>query len=168
MITKETGILAPIVENIPPLLTARRQWTVWRPEQRRGKLEKVPYSVEVGVRTDANDSLSWITFEDAVEAYRSSGGFYAGIGFCLASCDPYVLIDLDHCRDASTGHTEPWAQRVIDRVQNGYLEVSASQEGVHVIIEARLRGGKTQKKIGQGKIEMYAQNRFVALTGVAL
>jgi primase-polymerase (primpol)-like protein len=173
VITRETGILEPVAENVPLALTARRQWLVWSAEERSGteELAKVPYHVETGMRTDANDSLSWATFESALEAYRSSEGYFSGIGFCLASCDPFVLIDLDNSRDVATGVLAPWAQRIIDRVPNAYLELSASQTGVHIILEAQMRAPsearKTQWHVRGGKVEIFAHSRFVAITGAA-
>jgi|SRR5829696_4021937 len=169
MITKTTGLITPIVENIPLWLSARPQWIVWRVEARGDDLTKVPYAVETGTRGDATDLLGWSTFEDAVEAYRSSGGFYAGIGFCLASCDPYVGIDLDDCRDPEAGTIKPWGQEIIGRVQEGYIEVSPSGAGVHIIVEGKMRGQKTQREIPSGgKIEMYCQERFFTVTGDVL
>ena len=169
MITEKTGVIAPNVENIPLWLSARPQWIVWRVGARGDDLTKVPYAVETGTRVDATDLLGWSSFEDAVEAYSSSDGFYSGIGFCLASCDPFIGLDLDDCRDAESGRVEGWAQQIVDRAKHGYIELSPSGCGIHVIVEGKLRVGKTQKKIGaRGKIEMYSQDRFLSVTGVLL
>jgi primase-polymerase (primpol)-like protein len=108
-------------------------------------------------------------FEVALEAYRPSEGRYSGIGFVLSSGDLYVGLDLDECRDPKTGEIAPWAQKIIDRVQQGHIEISPSGAGVHVIIEGMMRGQKTQRKVpGGGKIEMYYQQRFLTVTGNVL
>jgi primase-polymerase (primpol)-like protein len=174
VITKETGILDVVPENIPAWLTSRRQWLVWVAEERGGshKLEKVPYHAESGMRTDAYDSLSWTSFEDALACYRSSEGFYSGIGFSLASCDPHLLVDLDACRERESGRLKPWARRVLARVPHAYREVSVSGEGVHLVVVARLPANgyvlrRTQREIeGGGKVELYSERRWFAATGV--
>jgi putative DNA primase/helicase len=164
VITETTGVISPIVQNIPVWLSARPQWILWRVEARGDALAKIPHAVETGTRVDATDILGWSSFEDAVEAYRSSRGFYAGIGFCLASCDPFVGIDLDDCRDQETGEIAPWAQKIIDRVQEGYVEVSPSGTGVHIIVEGTVRDGGMRK----GKVEMYSRGRYFTVTGEIL
>jgi putative DNA primase/helicase len=143
-------------------LSARPQWIVWRVEARGDDLSKVPYAVETGTRVDATDLLGWSSFEDAVEAYRSSGGFYSGLGFCLASCDPFVAIDLDGCRDPESGEIAPWARKLIERVPDAYPEVSPSGTGLHLILEAKVRAGGLRR----GRLELYSRDRFIALTGV--
>jgi primase-polymerase (primpol)-like protein len=42
MIGEATGVIAPIFENIPKVLTKRRQWVTWRLEERDGRLTKIP------------------------------------------------------------------------------------------------------------------------------
>jgi putative DNA primase/helicase len=162
VITETTGVIAPIVQNIPVWLSARPQWIVWKVEARGYDLSKVPYAVETGTRVDATDLLGWSSFGNAVEAYRSPGGFYSGIGFCLASCDPFVAVDLDRCRNVQTGKIAPWARKLIERVPDAYLEVSPSGTGLHLILEAKLRAGGMRR----GRLELYSRDRFIALTGV--
>jgi primase-polymerase (primpol)-like protein len=162
VITETTGVISPIVQNIPVWLSARPQWILWRVEARGDALAKIPHAVETGTRVDATDILGWSSFEDAVEAYTSSDGFYSGLGFCLASCDPFVAADLDRCRDVQTGEIAPWARKLIERVPRAYLEVSASGTGLHLILEAKLPAGGMRR----GRLELYSRDRFIALTGV--
>jgi putative DNA primase/helicase len=143
-------------------LSARPQWIVWRVEARGDDLSKVPYAVETGTRVDATDLLGWCPFADAVAAYRSSEGFYSGLGFCLASCDPFVAIDLDGCRDPESSEIAPWVRKLIERVPDAYLEVSPSGTGLHLILEAKVRAGGLRR----GRLELYSRDRFIALTGV--
>ncbi len=157
-------VSAPIVENIPERLTERPQWVVWKLEKREGKPKatKIPYVAGGVGRASSTDLLTWRTFEDAVLALE--GGRYDGIGFCFCSADPFVGIDLDDCRDPETGKVEGWAQELIDSVQEGYVEVSPSGTGIHIIVEGTVRGGGMRK----GKVEMYGRDRFFTITGRTL
>jgi primase-polymerase (primpol)-like protein len=171
MIKETTGIITLIPENIPEELTGRRQWVAWRCEERDGQQTKIPYEPGTLRRASATDLMTWTSFEKAVEAYEfgyddlgpedHGEPFYDGVGFCFSSGDPFVGIDLDKCRNPETGEIAPWAQQILDRVGNGYIEVSPSGRGVHVIIKGSVRAGGMRK----GPIEMYSRNRYFALTG---
>lgn len=155
-----TGV--PIVENIPEQLMERPQWVCWRLEERDGKATKVPYVAGGVGRASSTDLMTWRTFEEALEDVRK--GRRDGIGFVFCSADPFCGIDLDDCRDPETGAVEAWAQKLIDPVQEGYVEVSPSGAGVHIIVEGTVRGGAVRK----GPIEMYARDRFFTVTGRVL
>jgi putative DNA primase/helicase len=152
------------LENIPEQLKSYRHWVCWRSEVRDGeeKPTKVLYTPDTGARASHSDSRTWRPFEDVV-AGLDAGGF-DGIGFVFSSGDPYAGIDLDGCRNAESGEIEPWAQKIIDRVQAGYIEVSPSGTGVHIIVEGNVRDGGMRK----GSIEMYSQWRFFTMTGAVL
>jgi putative DNA primase/helicase len=161
------GVISPITENIPEELTERPQWVLWRLEMRDGKPTKVPYTPGEDTLASSTDSLTWTTFDKALAAYQAGG--YGGIGFVFSSGDPFVGVDLDYCRDPQSGEIAPWAQKAIARVQEGYIEISPSGTGIHIIVEGKMRAEKTQRKIpGGGKIEMYCQARFFTITGFVL
>jgi len=169
MITAISPASPPITENIPEELTERPQWVLWRYEERDGKMTKVPYTPGTGRRASSTDLMTWTTIEEALAAYEAGEPPYDGIGFCFCSADPFVGIDLDDCRDPKSGHIEPWALKIADRVQEGYVEASPSGTGVHIIVEGTVRGGKTQKKVKpKGKVEMYSRERFFTVTGGVL
>ncbi len=158
------GVSVPIIENIPEQLTERPQWVNWRLELRDGKMTKVPYTPGTLRRASTTDLLTWRTFSEALAAYEAGEPPYDGIGFCFCSADPFAGIDLDHCRDPETGAVEEWAQKLIDAVQEGYVEASPSGTGVHIILDGVVRDGAVRK----GPIEMYSQTRFFTVTGDVL
>jgi putative DNA primase/helicase len=162
VITETTGLLSPSVENIPEQLTERPQWVCWRLEERDGDMTKPPYVAGEDTLASTTDSLTWSTFDKALAAYQAGG--YDGIGFVLSSGDPFVGIDLDKCRDPKSGDVAEWAQKIIDRVQEGYVEVSPSGRGVHIIVQGSVRDGGMRK----GKVEMYSRGRFFTITGRTL
>ena len=173
MIKETTEGITLIPENIPERLTERPQWVVWYPEERDGKLTKVPYEPGTRCKASTTDLMTWGTFGEALVHYESGVRDAArspdmvppgGIGFVFCSADPFVGIDLDGCRDPESGEVAPWAQKIIDDAGEGYVEVSPSGTGVHIIVEGRVRGGG----IRRGPIEMYSRDRFFTITGVLL
>src|SRR5215203_5439702 len=143
--------ITELLENIPEELRQRPQWVVHK--------EKVPYIAGGVGRASSTDSLTWRTFEEAVQALRT--GRYDGIGFVFSSGDPFAGIDLDKCRDPETGELEEWAEKIVEDF-GGYTEVSQSGTGVHIII----KGKAPNKK--RGKVEAYSSERFFAMTGRVL
>src|SRR5215217_3913980 len=164
MMTETTRPNQPITENIPEQLTERPQWVCWRYEERDGKTTKVPYTPGTERRASSTDLMTWRTFEEALAAYEAQEPPYDGIGYVFCSADPFVGIDLDKCRDPEDGKITEWAQKIISRVQEGYVEASPSGTGVHIIIEGTVRDGGMRK----GKIEMYSRGRFFTITGRTL
>jgi len=161
-VIKETsGRITLIPENIPEQLTERNQWVCWRYEERDGKMTKVPYT-DTGWRASSTDLMTWTTCAMAYRYYQD--GHCDGIGFVFSSADPFVGIDIDDCRNPATGEIAPWAQKIIDRVQEGYVEISPSGTGIHIIVQGTVRDGGMRK----GKVEMYSRGRFFTITGEVL
>jgi putative DNA primase/helicase len=164
VIKETTGMITPITENIPEEFTERPQWVCWRLEERDEQLAKVPYAPHTGFHASSTDLMTWTTFEEALTDYRANEDFYSGIGFVFCSADPFVGIDLDDCRGPKSGKIAPWAQEIISRVQDGYIEASPSGAGVHIIVKGKVRSGGMRK----GPIEMYSRGRFFTITGALL
>jgi len=164
MMQAPTVVSGPITENIPEQLTERPQWVNWRLEERVGKMTKVPYTPGTLRRASSTDLMSWRTFSESLSAYEAGEPPYDGVGYVFCSADPFCGIDLDHCRDPETGAVEEWAQKLIDAVQEGYVEASPSGTGVHIIVRGVVRGGSVKKK----RIEMYGRDRFFTVTGDVL
>ena len=173
MIKETTTVNQPNTENIPGPLTERPQWVCWRLETRDDKPTKVPYVAGTNSRASSTDLMTWSSFEYALAAYEAGEPPYDGIGFVFCSADPFVGIDLDDCRDAESGEVAPWAQDIINRVQEGYVEASPSGTGVHIIVEGTVRDGRTRKDVhvqGEvvGRVEMYGRGKFFTMTGETL
>ena len=152
--------ITELLENIPEELRSRPQWVVWKLEKRPGddKPTKIPYIAGGVGRASSTDSLTWRTFEVAVQALEA--GRYDGIGFMFSSGDPYAGVDLDDCRDPDTGELEEWAKEIVEDF-GGYAEASPSGTGVHIIV----RGKAPNKK--RGRVEAYSSERFFTVTGEA-
>lgn len=149
-----TNILRVRVENIPSELKARAQWVNWRLEEQAGK---VPYSPRSGRRASSTDLTTWATFEEAQERLSN----YDGLGFVFSSGDPYAGVDLDSCVDTETGQVAGWALEIA-RDLAGYIELSPSGTGLHIIVQAKLQNRR------RGRIEAYSQERYFTITGHVL
>ena len=147
---------AELLENIPEALRQRNQWVVWKLEKRDDKPTKVPYIAGSVGRASSTDSLTWRSFEEAVQALQS--GRYDGVGFVFCSGDPFAGIDLDDCRNPKTGELAEWAEKIVRKL-GGYAEASPSGTGVHIIV----KGKAPNKK--RGNIEAYSSGRYFTMTG---
>lgn len=160
-------LIAPRLDRVPAALTSRKQWVVWRAEEKvkRGpdgepitKITKVPYQAVTGRVASSMRSSTWSSFEDACQAYLIDG--WDGIGYVFSADDPFVGIDLDNCFDEK-GKLRPDAENAV-RSLRSYTEKSVSGNGLHIICEGRLPGsGHCDKKTGR---EMYQEGRFFTIT----
>lgn len=145
----------------PQELMELAQWVLWRKEARGvdGKITKVPYNPRrPGHKASSTNPHTWGTYTLARKLALSGG--YDGIGFVVTPTDPYVGIDLDHCRDASTGEIDAWALAIVEQMAS-YTEVSPSGTGLRIFVRGTLPGTKRRR----GAIEMYDRARFLTITG---
>ena len=149
-------------ESIPVELKARCQWVCWKTVVRDGKPTKPPYRLS-GSKGDSTDPEAWASFEAAWQAYTAGAHGFEGIGFAFSPEDPYTGIDLDKCRNPETGAIEPWAKKIIDRLDS-YTELSPSGRGVHILVKGRIPGTRRRT----GNVEMYDRGRFFTVTGVLI
>ena len=149
-----------IAQNFPRELIALNHWYLWRFEwcAKSRRWTKVPYQPN-GRRAESDNRATWSSFEAACNAYLSKA--FDGFGWFLAK--PYIGIDFDKCRDATTGMIEPWAREAIARL-NSYSEVSPTGTGIHVISQGDLPPGRRRV----GRVEIYQTGRYFTVTGVLL
>lgn len=145
-------------DKIPEELKALDHWVCWEYVEREGKTTKPPLNSLTGGRASSTDTSTWTSFGKAVEAFE--GGLGDGIGFVVCEDDPYVGIDLDHCRDSETGEVEESAEAIVSAL-NSYTEVTVSEEGIRIWVKGTKPEGGSRK----GNIEIYDRGRFFTLTG---
>ena len=145
-------------EAIPRELRERRQWVLWRYEERDGKPTKVPYTAR-GRRASSTDPATWTSFEEA----RAAAGF-DGIGFVFSPDDPFTGIDLDEC--FVNGDLHPSALKIVQALDS-YTERSVSGAGVHVLVRAELNGSRrrTGRTPWGAEFETYNTGRYFCMTG---
>ena len=125
--------------------------------------KKPPFDPKTGKRSSHSDPTTWSTFADAVVAFQA--GNYDGIGFVFTPTDPYVGVDLDNCRDPSTGAIQVWAMEIISDL-NSYTEVSPSETGVKILSRGKLPPKGRVKILDNGKIEFYESHLLPWTTNV--
>lgn len=130
---------------IPASLRERNQWVC-----AKGKEPRRPDDPRIRART--NDATTWGTYTQA-RAMVEQGQADAA-GYVFSADDPYVGVDLDHCRDAETGEIEDWAQEIIERLDS-FSQPSISGTGVHIFVEGTLEHAHKQ-----GNVEIYDRGRY--------
>jgi hypothetical protein len=127
---------------------------------------KIPYRV-FGNKASSTNPSHWSSFDEVRKAYDPAK--YAGIGYVFAEDDPYVGIDLDDCRDPTSGVIADWAHEILLDL-NTYAEVSPSGTGVKAILRGSLPIENSGRKFqfGTGQVECYQHSRYFAITGDAV
>lgn len=158
------ALLAPQPQAIPAALRAHKRWAVFKApwNAKRGKFDKIPCHPRSGWLLSTARPDSWVTFDEAVAAWRAKPDVYAGVGYLMTGVHGVVGVDLDRCVRPD-GTLDPWALDVV-RELGGYAEVSPSGTGAHVMVLGTTRHDWTNHEVG---IEVYAGHapRFLALTG---
>jgi hypothetical protein len=154
------------VHSLPPALAplgAYRQFCTYRlvPSVRKpGKTDKLPCDWRTGQVVGAHNPAIWCSFDEAAAAVAAGRGH--GVGFVLTAADPFWFLDID----SALGADGTWSSLAIDlcnALTGAAVEVSQSGTGLHLIGTGAVpeHGCKNIP----AHLELYTQERFVALTG---
>ena len=162
----------PQWDNLPAACRILPNWLQWKFGKRDGKITKMPVD-RFGKLASSTAPHTWCHLDEARKALES--GIGDGIGFVFTRVSGITGIDLDHCRDASTGEIDAWAEAYLNRL-NSYSEISPSGEGIHILVKGALPSGVDGKRknfAGDGYrpkagIEMYCSGRYFTMTGARL
>jgi hypothetical protein len=116
---------------------------------------------------------SWCHLDEAKKALENGIGH--GVGIVFTRKAGITGIDLDHCRDPSTGKIDAWAHAIIAQL-GSYTEISPSGAGMHILLKGSLPEGTDGKKRllkGDGyrqdaAVEIYSAGRYFTCTGQRL
>jgi len=148
-------------------------WVGWRYEWKPKRNGKGDWT-KPPVRADNpsqyaknNDPATWVSYRQAVQAHEA--GQCDGIGFNVLN-SKFAVLDIDDCRDQSTGHIAPEAMQIVHRAAT-YCEVSPSGEGLRII--GLGDGPYLQRKLkvpnSKVSVEVYrACERYFTVTGKPL
>ena len=104
-------------------LVERQRWAIWRWTQQDGRWQKPPFmAAEPERHASTKDPRTWADHGTALAAVKAGAG--DGVTYVLTEDDPFAAIDLDHCRDTSTGSIDAWAQNFLDVGRHSYSEVT--------------------------------------------
>jgi|SRR5271157_519346 len=149
-------------DDMPTPLKAKRQWCLWKFEFAasktgkylykcvQGNWKKLPYRLD-GHLAESNNPSTWASFEEVKSAYETNQE-YNGVGFFFNH--DFTGIDVD----GSTTIPED----LVELVRYGYLEVSPSGVGLHLIVQGVTPGNKGHHKNG---FEVYCAGRYFTMTG---
>ena len=172
--------MTPItLATIAPL----HRWVGWRNQLRNGKSTKVPFAPLTGELAKADDPAGWASRPEAEAWARTHiNGSGGGVGLELGPVEgeDYAFggIDLDTCRDPSSGTIAPWALEVIAQIAS-YAEISPSGTGVKTFFRyatadtsvlRHVMGTNHGKQFKRGRrehppaIELHISNRYFAVT----
>jgi predicted P-loop ATPase len=149
-----------VLTTIPQSLKQFNNWVVWKHTERNGKKSKVPYTTN-GETAKTNDSSTWCSFEQAINAFQSGQFKFDGIGFVVnANINHQKLIglDIDHPFDSEI------SKEIISHFRNSYCEKSPSGK-LHIFCTGLIpRSGKGNL---DKKVEVYDEKspRYLTVTG---
>lgn len=152
-------------DTIPDALKTRHKWGLWKAEPKAGnpgKFNKAPCGASGG-GISINDPEKWLSFEEAITAYRT--GRYSGIGILLDGS--IVGIDIDNAPETFKNHPE--LKRLLqDAIDKGvYCEKSPSGKGLRLFVKGDLKRHLNGTKGGtkRSNLEIYQDKRFLTVTG---
>lgn len=147
-----------------PLATLRRfvNYTIEADPDRPGKTIKRPVDVRTGLWCNSNLPEHQYTFAEANATGRH-------VGFVFVESDGFFFVDLDGALEANPAGGYQWsalAHDICARFPGAAIEVSQSGMGLHII--GRGKCPPHSCKNIPLHIELYTNERFVALTGKSL
>jgi hypothetical protein len=153
----------PTLDMIPLKLRRCPQWVCWRAIPKPdGKADKIPVNPRTGGNAMSDNPQTFGEFTATVKYFQNKKADLAGVGFVFTKNDPFAGIDLDNCRDKTTGEITDSAKAILDSFRT-YCEVSPSGTGIKLFLEGKLPG-KGISDHARG-IEIYDAGRFFTVTG---
>jgi hypothetical protein len=125
-----------------------------------GKTLKLPCN-RSGHTSGLLDPLNWSGPDAAIADAQRLGATY-GVGYVFTQDDPFWFLDIDGAV-TSDNTWSPVAQQLLEVFAGCAVEVSSSGRGLHIIGTGEVPTHGC-KNIARG-LELYTQDRFVALTG---
>lgn len=157
--------LPVIPDAIPRELTDARAWypAIIRPKATKvGQWDKIPGDPKTSEPAFWKNPSTRCTFSDAYMAYQS--GRFQGIGYMMDEAAGLIGIDLDKCVSPD-GSIAPWALEIVQQFDGAYWERSISGTGLRGFCRGTLPVGGCRSKIEGCSVELYADQRFLVVTG---
>lgn len=156
--------------SIPRELTRDPSWYPGLIRPKAGKVgtwDKIPANPQTVQPAKWSDPATRCTFDAAFMAYEGDPRFGC-IGYMLHADAGVVGIDLDHSISPD-GTIAPWAQQIVDNFPGAYWERSISGTGLRGFCRGNLGDvGGVRSKIEGCSVEVYADVRFLVVTGQAI
>ena len=161
--------VAVLEVNTPQVLRSSNSWIAWKDVKGR----KRPFRLDGAGMADTSNPATWGSFDDAIAVWKANPD--VGIGYCLTRSEGLLFIDLDACF-LPGGVTKKWAVPIIEAFAGvGYMEVSPSGSGLHIITQAavprafrlRIEGPDVKDAVEayMGRDEQGEGGRYMTITG---
>lgn len=160
--------------RIPDGLRIIPQWILWRWFLKKdGSRYKSSVNAN-GIRWNAHDQNIWMNFDTAIKLQEllTKEGSEVLLGFVLTPQDQIFVIDLDGCRNPTTGVVAEWTEKIVNSLAS-YTEVSPSGTGLKIFVCStdepftRITVPMPVEWVSEKepKLEIYTMNQFMAVTG---
>ena len=120
---------AKLPAALAPLI-ALAQWCVWRGargEDGRWRPASFVTAADPAQPASVDDPATWCDYATASIAVQR--GEADGIAFVLTAADPFIVMELGHCRHPRTGSIDIWAQNFLDVNRHSYVETTPGGDG---------------------------------------
>lgn len=150
-------------------LLSRKRFCLWKYQQLKdnNKPSKIPYRLKYGKLLKTNIKLQkyWLTGYTALKIAETDSRI-DGIGIILTGSNIFA-IDLDHCLNLNTGNLSKQAQNIVEMFTKTYIEISPSNQGLHILGQGKLNLYGRSKSPKNQNIEAYdgSSIRYIAITG---
>ena len=162
------GLICPLPAGLQPL-AALPHWVVWRwTEVTPGSKPDKPLfrASDHWRHASTQDPSSWDSFGAAMGAVAAAEA--DGAGYVLRDDPAHVFLDLDNCRDPSTGALADWALRLVEEADS-YAEVTPSGRGLRIIGTNESLRAPVHRRVGMpegGSVEIFHRcPRYVTVSG---
>ncbi len=155
------------VNAVPAKLRRFDQWVCWKyvQDQCGGRRRKVPVNPKSRRFASVKDRSTWSGIDNAILTYSKHLDELDGIGFVFTMDDPFIGVDLDDCRDPTTGNLSVTADEIRDFLPT-YTEVSPSGTGLKAI--ATIDSFFPSRRRSDPEIEIYSSGRFFTITTLTI
>jgi P4 family phage/plasmid primase-like protien len=161
-------------DTFPPSLLDDDRWFVWKRDQGR-KIPRAPWAHDGNdIYVSWKDEPNWTNFETINDWVDHGLGYRPATA--IPDCEPdeqrLVLFDFDDCRDPESGEIHPEAWEFIQKHEL-HAAISTSGTGLHGYGYTTIPEGRKPSFVvpmaewehGEAELEVYANARFVAMTG---
>lgn len=155
-------------DGIPDFLKESPHWCPWMlvaDSNDEDHMKKVPYRPDISGPLQWEDPKNHFSFEKIRELCEGRN-FPGGVGVVLTGDSKISCADLDNSLEGEHHELKYGAARIVERFEDSNLDVSPSEEGLHLWLNAKIDGDNIGKVNFNGQeVEFFTKNHFVTVMG---
>lgn len=158
----------PLVK-LPTAFKTYRNWVTWQGVERKAPIISGTFS-----NASSDDPSTWVSYSTALENIKNGKG-YTNLGFVTngEQTDYLTALDIDGCRNPTTGEITEWAQGILKLLPATYAEITPSKTGIRAWVKMLLPDKaesvfKLAPTAGHGskvQVEVYDDRKYFTMTG---